>query len=96
MFFKDVSDSNAIVQKLKKELSGIKDIAKEANLSMSDLSLSFCLLQKNIDNVLIGVDSVKQLMENFNALKCVISQENRDKINAIKVQNLDVLNPSLW
>ena len=96
LFFKDVSDSNGIVQKLKKELSAIKEIAKEADIPMSDLSLSYCLQQKNIDNVLIGVDSVNQLMENYKALKCVISQEQMDKINAITVQNLDLLNPSLW
>jgi len=96
LFFKDVSDSNSIVQKLKKELSAIKDIAKEADMSISDLSLSYCLQHKNIDNVLIGVDSVNQLMENYKALKCVISQEKMDKINAIKVENSEFLNPSLW
>lgn len=96
LFFKDVLDSNNIVQKLKKELNCIKDIAKKASMSISDLALSYCLQQKNIDNVLIGVDSISQLMDNYKALNCVIDQEKIDKINAIQVENLDLLNPSLW
>ncbi|WP_310559568.1 aldo/keto reductase [Flavobacterium sp.] len=96
LFFKDVSDSNSTVQNLKNELSSLNIIAKEAGISMSNLSLSYCLQQKNIDNVLIGVDSVKQLMENFNALISKIDTETIAKINTIKVDDIDLLNPSLW
>ena len=96
LFFKDVSDSNSIVQKLKNELTYNKTIAKEAGVTMSDLSLSYCLQQNNIDNVLIGVDSVKQLVENFDALNSKITTETIAKINTIKVDNADLLNPSLW
>jgi aryl-alcohol dehydrogenase-like predicted oxidoreductase len=96
LFFKKILDTNAIVQKLSKELTCINDIVKDKGLNMSDLALSYCLQQKNVDNVLIGVDSVDQLIDNYNALNCKIKQETTDKINAIKVQNLDLLNPSLW
>jgi aryl-alcohol dehydrogenase-like predicted oxidoreductase/RimJ/RimL family protein N-acetyltransferase len=96
LFFKDVLDSNSIVKKLKTELKCINDIAEEANLSMSNLALSYCLQQKNIDNILIGVDSVDQLLENYKALNCIIDQEKVDKINAIRVEDSDLLNPSLW
>lgn len=96
LFFKDISDTNTIVQKLSKELTYIKDIAREKCLNMSDLALRYCLQQKNIENVLIGVDSVDQLMDNYKALNCKIDRETTDRINEIKVQNLDLLNPSLW
>lgn len=96
LFFKDISDRNNIVQKLSKELTCIKDIASERCLNISELALGYCLQQKNIDHVLIGVDSVEQLTDNYKVLTCNIDQETTDKINAIKVQNLDLLNPSLW
>lgn len=96
LFFKDISDTNIIVQKLSKELTYIKDIAREKCFNISDLALRYCLQQKNIDNVLIGVDSVDQLMDNYKALNYKIDRETTDRINEIKVQNLDLLNPSLW
>ncbi len=96
LFFKDVLDTNNIVQKLQKELICIKEVAKKTNINLSDLALSYCLQQKNVDNVLIGVDSVHQLMENYKALNCSIDKETIAKIDAIKVTDLEVLNPSLW
>jgi aryl-alcohol dehydrogenase-like predicted oxidoreductase/RimJ/RimL family protein N-acetyltransferase len=96
LFFKDISDTNTVVQKLSKELTCIRGIAKDRGLNISDLALSYCLQQKNIDNVLIGVDSVYQLIENFSAHSCKINRTTIAEINKIKVKNLDLLNPSLW
>ena len=96
LFFKEDSDDGSIFQKLYNELNTIKDIAKEENISISNLALSYCLCQENIDQVLIGVDSVSQLMENLKALNYKIEPKAVAKINAIKVKDLDLLNPSLW
>ena len=96
LFFKDRSDDNAISQKLSNELIAIKNIAIEENTSISNLALSYCLSQKNIDQVLIGVDSVGQLIENLKALNYKIEPKVITKIKAIKVTDLDLLNPSLW
>lgn len=97
LFFKDHSgDDNVIYQKLSNELITIKNIAIEENTSVSNLALNYCLYQKNIDQVLIGVDSVNQLIENLKALNYKIEPKTITKINAIKVKDLDLLNPSLW
>jgi len=96
MFFKESSDDNVVFQKLFSELIAIKNIAIEEKTSISNLALSYCLCQKNIDQVLIGVDSVSQLIENINALNYEIHEETINKINALKVTNTDLLNPSLW
>ena len=96
LFFKDSNDSNETVQKLKRELMVLATISKGVQASISELALSYCLQQKSIDNVLIGVDSIGQLMENINSVNYKIDPKTVERINAIKVQNLDLLNPSLW
>lgn len=95
LFFKENFD-NIISQKLSSELLAIKDFAKLENINLSSLALSYCLNNKLIDEVLIGVDSPEQLTDNLNALNYNLNQDLLDKINAIKVKDLDLLNPSLW
>lgn len=96
LFFKEQFENNSISQKLSKELIAIKNISKEENTSISNLALSYCLNQKDLDQVLIGVDSVSQLIDNVKALNYKIDQRTISKINALKVTDLDLLNPSLW
>jgi aryl-alcohol dehydrogenase-like predicted oxidoreductase len=96
LFFADSSKNNSIYQKLSGEISVIKNIAISENTSIINLAQSYCVNQINIDNVLIGVDTIKQLENNLEALDYVISAEAISKINGIKVENTDLLNPSLW
>lgn len=96
LFYKDLNDTNDIVQKLKKELAIIHEISYKDNTSISALALSYCLSQDTIDNVLIGVDSVNQLKDNIKSVLYKITPQNIAKINAIKIKNVDLLNPSLW
>jgi len=96
LFFKEHSDNKNIFHKLSNELIAIKNMANEENICISKLALSYCLYQDTIDQVLIGVDSVNQLIENLKALNYKINPITITKINAIEVKNLDLLNPSLW
>lgn len=96
LFFKDINDQNDTVLKLKNELVLLADISKTHEVSISELALSYCLQQNTIDNVLIGVDSINQLKDNIKSVNYKIRPETIDKINAIKIKNKDLLNPSLW
>jgi aryl-alcohol dehydrogenase-like predicted oxidoreductase len=96
LFFKESDNNNSIFTKLNKELTQIRQIVKEASTNISNLALSYCLNQNNIDQVLIGVDSVEQLNENIKAVEYKISLDTNSKINMIKVNDQDLLNPSLW
>ncbi len=96
LFFKDPNDDMRIVQKLKNELLQISNISKRHHISISQLALSYCLSQPTIDNVLIGVDSIEQLKDNLSAVNYNLDSMVIDDINNIHVQNLDLLNPSLW
>ena len=96
LFFKKSSDKNKIVQKLQSELEILNQIVVQTKCSMEELALSYCLFQKNIDNVIIGVDSEDHLNTNIKASSYKIEEDTIQKINSIKTKDLDLLNPSLW
>lgn len=96
LFFKSPTDSNNVVKNLKNELLFLKEISKGDDIPISSLALNYCLDQQNIDNVLIGVDSLIQLKDNLNATTFKLNIAVLEKIDSIKVKNLDFLNPSLW
>ena len=87
---------NKIVQKLHSELEILRQITLESSCSMEELALSYCIQQQFIDNVIIGVDSMYQLEANLKASSYTIGEESMNIINTIKVEDLDLLNPSLW
>lgn len=96
LFFKKINDENIIVKKLQSELGILNEIAIHSNCSMEELALSYCLHQKNIDNVIIGVDSVDHLNKNIKASSYKIEEDTIQKIDSIKIKDTDLLNPSLW
>jgi aryl-alcohol dehydrogenase-like predicted oxidoreductase len=96
LFFKKSSDENKIVQKLQSELETLNQLIIQSNCTMEELALSYCLFQKNIDNVIIGVDSLDHLNSNIKASSYNIDDNTIMKINSIKIKDLDLLNPSLW
>lgn len=96
LFFKDGLSTNLVTQQLSNQLLDIRKLASEENISISALALGYCLSQKNIDQVLIGVDSIEHLIDNVNAAGYQIRKELTEKINLIRVENTDLLNPSLW
>ncbi len=65
-------------------------IVKDSGLSLLEYSLNFVLNNKEIDKVLVGVNSKGQLKE---IVQSVNSQNN---IEAYPVNDINLLNPSLW
>ena len=96
LFFKNTNDKNPIVQELKTELELLNQISVGSNCSMEELALSYCIKQKNIDNIIIGVDSISQLNANIKASGFQIKENALKTINGIVVKDLNLLNPSLW
>jgi len=96
LFFKKSSDDISVVQALKPHLKTLNKIVKKQGCLMEELALSYCIKQKNIDNVIIGVDSISQLNANIKAAAYEVNEEALKCINKINVENLDLLNPSLW
>lgn len=96
LFFKDLNDNNKTVQGLKDEFTQLSNIIKNSNLSIAQLAINYCLQQKNIDNILIGVDAIAQLKDNIRALNYELKSATIQEINTIKVNDINLLNPSLW
>lgn len=96
LFFKNTSDDISIVQALKPHLKTLNKITKKQGCLMEELALSYCIKQNNIDNVIIGVDSISQLNANIKAAAYEVNEEAFKCIDNIYVKNLDLLNPSLW
>lgn len=96
LLFKNPMDKHPMVQALQHQLLTIQDILSEQGTSMTSLALGYCLSQSCIDQVLIGVDSVKQLETNLEASNYQIDKKLIQRINEIQTDNLDLLNPSLW
>ena len=63
---------------------------------MEELALSYCINQKLIDNVIVGVDSVSQLNANLKAIQFKLPSKFKTDIDNINVKNLKLLNPTLW
>lgn len=96
LFFMDIYADNNTVKSLKNELLQLSNISSVNKISIAQLALSYCLQQKTIDNVLIGVDSIQQLKYNLKSVNHIIENETILEINKIKVEDINLLNPSLW
>lgn len=96
LFFKNINDKTPIVKQLRTELKLLNHLTSKFKCSMEELALSYNLSQQNIDNVIIGVDSIFQLNNNIKASFYKLQEETIQHINKIHVKNLELLNPSLW
>ena len=94
LFFKDLNTIQGKLSALKKYLIELKKLVNKNEIN--SLALNYVCSNKNIDGVLLGVDTVSQLQNNLNCIsdykfKYII--ENIDSINVIE-ENL--LNPANW
>ncbi|MEY4495560.1 MAG: hypothetical protein RL744_624 [Pseudomonadota bacterium] len=64
-------------------------LAKESNLSPTQMALAFCLNKWQVASTIVGVTSVAQLHENLRAMNIKISQELMDRIDEIRLIHRD-------
>lgn len=96
LFFKGLKDKHPVVQALKQQLTEINKISESKGISIATLALAYCKQQTCIDQVLIGVDSIDQLLINLEANNCQLHENTVHLINKINIKNISLLNPSLW
>jgi aryl-alcohol dehydrogenase-like predicted oxidoreductase len=96
LFFMKKDNPNKIRIQLEKELEIVLNISLKYSITIGTLALNYCLRQANVDGVLIGVDSLAQLKENITYAVSDITDEYINEINTIKINNVELLNPSLW
>jgi len=82
---------------VKEALHKLSDIAEEHDIPVNALCLCFALLNPNIDQVIIGVDSVEQLEQNIASFK-YFERVNRiyGALEALQCNDEGVILPYRW
>lgn len=96
LFFLPLDSKNKVVNSLFEPLSLLHKLVEQTGVSIQNMALDYCLKQKNIDSVLIGVDNLEQLKLNLNYLGPHLEEKEIKLIDNIIIKNNDLLNPSLW
>ncbi|MCK8141473.1 aldo/keto reductase [Flavobacterium sp. I-SCBP12n] len=96
LFFLSTDSGNKIAESLSEPLNAIHNLSKQTGVSIQNIALDYCLKQKNIDSVLIGVDNIEQLKLNLNYSGPFLNESEKSIIDTIIINNVDLLNPSLW
>ncbi len=96
LFFKNTEELSQGLSVLKPYLQKIQDYCKESNIAMEHLAMNYVLSKTEIDGVLIGIDSVKQLQSNIDKLGYAITDKDIDFINSVVVTEKEILNPVNW
>ena len=96
LFFKKQQTWPPHLLPLFKYVSRLQEIASKYDLTMYDLALNYVLSKKEIDRVIIGIDSVEQLVNNIRVQKITMNEELSGKIDAINVEEESLLYPYNW
>ncbi len=97
LVFKKSSKLKSNFTKIKKKLALLNDISKKIEVPISSLCINFALLNKNIDKIVIGIDSIENLKENIEVLK----DKNKvkkvyDELSSLKEVDEKIILPSNW
>lgn len=98
LFFKS-EEEEEFKNKLKplvNELKKIKNISTESGYSINTLALGYVKSFDFVDKILIGIDSIDHLKNNLNQLKKNIPNNIKNKIDSIRIKDINLLNPSMW
>ncbi|MDL5048255.1 aldo/keto reductase [Oscillatoria amoena NRMC-F 0135] len=96
LFFKKLSDYPSYLSPLKPYMQTINQIEEDSGMGMEALALSYALAQPQIDNVLIGVDTLEQLQQNLSYSDTALPANIISHINAIEVAETELLYPKNW
>jgi voltage-dependent potassium channel beta subunit len=79
MFLNGGKLDDAVLEKIQR----LAPIAQEANLSMAQLALAWCLRQKNVSSVIIGASKPGQVEDNAGAAGVTLSADTIKAIDAV-------------
>ena len=96
LFFMGRNSLPPALKELRSSLEELDQICSDNQITMSHLALGYCLSKDYIDKVIIGVDSLKQLNINIEAIKTSLPKFILEEIDEITVIDLKLLNPTNW
>lgn len=97
LVFKDPNSLNGIFLRVKDKIEEINTLSNRLNVSRVSLCVNFVTLNKFIDKVIIGVDS----LDNFNEIVKSIDDTSKiknafDRLNIFQVNDEGILLPFKW
>ncbi len=81
---------------LKPYLDQIAKASVTHQISLADIALNYAIQQTQIDQVLIGVETVAQLHQNLESLNRRVPAELMAQLDELCVRESALLNPSTW
>jgi aryl-alcohol dehydrogenase-like predicted oxidoreductase len=97
LFFKDINTLEPIFIKVRNELLDMRNISDSNELEIASLCLNYCLLNKFIDKVVIGVDSLANLKMNIELLSDFNEVEKiKHRLDVLRVDDEQILLPFNW
>ena len=81
---------------IKKIFKKTINLAENENLSLAQLSLLWVYKKKDINKIVLGIDSLSQLNENINLLKKKINNKTILEIDKINLHKNTIIKPNLW
>lgn len=98
LFFKPFKDLPIFLKPLQSVLEKLHTIAQNLDISMLQLALSYVNSIKEIDKLVLGVDTLDQLkssLENYSTLP-ILPTDITTQIDNIIIEHQDLLIPSNW
>ena len=96
LFFLEPKLLKGNLVELTEVIISLNNIANDYNISMADLCLLYVLHFKEIDQIVIGVNTPEQLISNSRIFQSNITSEIIDRVNSINVKNKSLLYPYNW
>ncbi len=94
LFFKKSRDIKSL--ELKEAIIRLQGICKLYSCDIAQLALQYSLIQKELDYLLIGVDTVGHLKRNISIASEVLTEGFVEHINNIVISDISQINPSKW
>lgn len=95
MVFKDPSSLPASFALLSNKLMMLRTAAESAGQSVAEACLRFVLNNNQIDNVVLGVDSLNNLKQLL-AITSIEGKNNNGLLNDLSIDNEDIILPFRW
>jgi aryl-alcohol dehydrogenase-like predicted oxidoreductase len=96
LFFKEPQSLPVKLMPLSPYLKRIHEIAKTYKLTVEELAIAYVMLQKQIDEIIIGVDNPDQLKVNLHMFGKEFDPLLRNEIEKITVEEKELLYPKNW
>lgn len=96
LFFKFLDELPNNLIPLKPYLEKLHFLTEKYCVGIEEMAIQYALSFKEIDFVLIGIDSITQLKNNLNFANNKINTKLKEEIDLIHVNEFELLNPVNW